>query len=235
MNIFFKHHRIGYRQNPFSALTRQEWGEIGFIPKTFRKMLFDSPRHVQLIGRIGAGKTSLLHRIEDELSHSKLSIIYEYIPEGRSKILSPLNAADLFLLDEAQRLNWWQRRKWLRQIGDPNQCRCIFTSHQDLSTYFVDYNLPLVTLNVDDIVSPSHYAEWLENRLQFFVIDPTQRVTISEDAVRFLYETFQTDMRSAEYFLYEVFEDLETAVVLTPHHLVDFLQKYPHRPTSDHH
>ena len=122
---YFFHHTLGYKKNPFGALTREEWTAVTFLPPALTKMLAEPFVHLQLLGQKGCGKTSTMLHLIRTFDAPTSNLAYEYIPEGTTKFQTDLKNCDFFFLDEAQRLNWWQRRRWL-EVGQDT--RFIFSS-----------------------------------------------------------------------------------------------------------
>ncbi len=213
---YFSHHRLGYRKNPFGALTQEEWTAVSFLPDEVEEALAEGTAHIQLLGRNGCGKTSALLQMAARLEASGQTAAYEYIPEGQNWFEKGNGRFDVFILDEAQRLNWRQRRRWLK-LGRAH--RLIFSSHADLTPYFKRRGWPLRRFDVAAAVTPATYAAWIERRLTFFAIPQTPAVTITPGASQFLYDTFGPNMREAEYFMYEVWQGLTEVGEVTAEHL----------------
>jgi len=207
---FFHAHRLGYRRNPFGALETEEWTAVSFLPIALEELLDQSPVHLQLLGPKGVGKSSTMHRL---LAHERArgtAAAYEYIPEGQHRFTSDLRGLDCFLLDEAQRLNWRERRRWLQHAkrdSGADGLRFIIASHRDLRRIFHRRGLPLASFDLATAVSPAYYQRWLDRRLDFFALSDQPRLTLAADAAAWLYAAFGRDMREAEYFLYDVWQE----------------------------
>ncbi len=219
----FHFHALGFQRNPFGALSNEEWVAVAILTPTVQEQL-ETGEHVQLIGPKGSGKSTTLRRLTAHLQNQipDAKIAYEYLPEGMSRFETTLNRLDVFLLDEAQRLNWWERNRWLRGVKN-GRLRTIFSSHEELAPLFRRKKLPLKTVELDTEITPRLYQEILWRRLSTFAIDNQPQVTFADDAIAFLYGTFKLDLREAEYFLYEVWQRLEgvgeiTAVSLQKHY-----------------
>ncbi|HID52277.1 MAG TPA: hypothetical protein EYP41_09585 [Anaerolineae bacterium] len=213
---YFSHHRLGYRKNPFGALTEEEWTAVSFLPDEAAAALAEGGTHIQLLGRDGCGKTSTLLQMAARLEESGQTAVYEYIPEGQNWFGKGNGRFDVFILDEAQRLNWRQRRRWLK-LGQAH--RLIFSSHADLTPYFKRRGWPLWSFDVATAVTPATYAAWIDRRLTYFAIPQTPAVTLAPDASQFLYDTFGPNMREAEYFMYEVWQGLTEVGEVTAEYL----------------
>lgn len=220
---YFSHHRLGYRKNPFGALTAVEWTAVSFLPDEVAAALADGRTHIQLLGRDGCGKSSLLLGMAERLRQNGQTVVYEYIPEGQNWFEQGSPDFDVFLLDEAQRLNWRQRRRWLKLGG---KHRLIFSAHVDLQAHFQRRGWPLYVFDVATAVTPATYAAWMERRLTYFAIPQIPAATLSPDAVQFLYDTFGANIREAEYFMYEVWQGLAEVGEVTAEYLAERILSY---------
>ncbi len=200
---FFFHHQFGYRQNPFAALTAEEWTAVSFIPPAVQQVMDAGFTHLQLLGPKGCGKTATLLRLAAERRAQGQTVVYEYLPEGQKHFVTPLAAGTVFVLDEAQRLSRGERKRWM--MGG-TAVTFLFSSHVDLTPHFRRAHLPLTTLSVDEGITPAYYRQWIERRLTYFALPGKRRLVLDDTAVMALYRRYGRDMREAEYFLYEVFQ-----------------------------
>ena len=212
MNAFrkrpFHFHSLGFTRNPFGALNDDEWLSIAILTPRLQKAL-QTATHVQIIGPKGCGKSTALRWLTAHLQQeNELSVVYEYLPEGSKRFNSKFDRLDVFLLDEAQRLNRRERRRWLKGVRN-GRLRTIFSSHVNLTGLFERFKMQLTTINLESQISLEHYANILNKRLGAFALDSQPKIWFSDDAVLFLYNTFQLDLREMEYFLYEVWQGLE--------------------------
>ncbi|MCP5096726.1 MAG: ATP-binding protein [Chloroflexi bacterium] len=221
----FHFHTLGYSQNPFGALTEEMWAAIAVLPQNVAQVLADETVHAQLLGPMGCGKTTTLQKAVHMFRESNHHVAYEYIAEGENKFVSSLSTVDLFVLDEAQRLNWWMRRRWLNCVAN-GRLRTIFSSHKDLSRAFRRRGLPLKTIEVHQLITLAHYESILHQRLAYFTLPNQPAAMLTEDAVRFLYISFGPDLREAEYFLYEVWQGLDKVEMITAQKLAVMLGEY---------
>ncbi len=209
---FFFHHKLGYEKNPFGALTREEWTAVSFLPPALEEILTEPFVHLQLLGREGCGKTSTMLHLMSTFDAQITNLAYEYIPEGTTKFATDLAACDIFFLDEAQRLNWWQRRRWLKFH---ESCRFVFSSHRDFTAVFRKQNLALQTIDIEAQITPAYYQKWLDQRLAYFALPHVPRVQFDPQAAPYLYANFGSNIREAEYFLYDVWQTLSEPQIVT--------------------
>lgn len=200
---FFFHHQLGYRRNPFGALTAEEWTAVAFIPPAVQQVIDAGFTHLQLLGPKGCGKTTTLLKLAAERRAQAQTVTYEYLPEGQHYFTTNPKGLDLFVLDEAQRLRWRERRRW---VGCGTAVSLLFSSHADLTPHFQRAHLPLISIWLDEGISLAHYQSWLEKRLTYFALPGRRRVELADTAVNALHQQFGRDMREAEYFLYELFQ-----------------------------
>jgi hypothetical protein len=199
---FFFHRQLGYRQNPFGALTAEEWTAVAVMPPAVQQACDAGFTHLQLLGPKGCGKTTTLLKLAAARQAQGEVVAYEYLPEGQRHFKTQPADGSVFVLDEAQRLRRGERIRWL---NGNTAVRFIFSSHIDLTPLFDRFRLPLVTVWLDAGISAAHYQRCIEKRLAYFAL-PGQRLELADTAMTALYQHFGPDMREAEYFLYEVFQ-----------------------------
>src|SRR5207248_5460657 len=109
---YFPFHALGYRSNPFRALSDEEWADIVVLPEAVLAVAA-GPNHLQILGELGHGKTSALLGLAQQLRRAGRRVAYEYLPIGHYVFTSQLTGLDVFLLDEVQRLRTAERRRLL--------------------------------------------------------------------------------------------------------------------------
>ena len=221
----FHFHTLGFSRNPFGALNDDEWPSIAILTPELQKAL-QTACHVQIIGPKGCGKSTALRWLTAHLQQeNEFSVVYEYLPEGSKRFMSKFDGLGLFLLDEAQRLNRRERRRWLMGVKN-GRFRTIFSTHANLSSLFARHKMPLTTIDLVSQISQKHYVNILSKRLVAFALDSQPKIWFSDDAVLFLYNTFQLNLREMEYFLYEVWQGLETVGEITAVSLQAHYEQY---------
>ncbi len=222
---FFHFPHIGYSRNPFGALTDEEWTAIAVLPPAIEHVLADGFEHLQLLGPMGIGKSTTLLALQTEFQRGGAEaqrkksaesaesadnkIIYEYLPEGQRYFVTETKGLDVFLLDEAQRLNWWQRRK-LAKVVSNSPLRLIISSHEDLTPLFAKKGLNLTSVDLSGEIDVGWITAVIHKRLSYFALPNQPHATLTPAAITYLVETFGQNLRQMEYFLYEVWQQLES-------------------------
>jgi hypothetical protein len=209
----FPYEKLGFSGNPFRVLTDDEWADIAVLPDDIQSVL-ESGAHLQIMGQMGRGKSTTLRGINRKLQRQGLRAEFEYIPQHHHRFKTTLSTIpDVFLLDEAQRLWWWERARLLGTIRQ-HDIRLMVSSHADLTMWFEWWRLPLTTISVETM-SPDQLARALNQRLNFFRIGTDQTTSFTDDAVEWLESQFGSDRRAMERFLYEVFQSLQSPQSIT--------------------
>jgi len=231
---FFHFPHIGYSRNPFGALTDEEWTAIAVLPPVIERILANGFDHLQLLGPMGIGKSTTLLALQawfvaaqkessrrdaetqrrkggpvarPQDAHPSNRIVYEYLPEGQRHFVTDTNKLDLFLLDEAQRLNWWQRRKLMKAAS---HLRLIISSHEDLTPLFAKKDMNLTSVDLSGEMDEGWITAVIHKRLSYFAIPNQPHATLTPTAITYLVETFGQNLRQMEYFLYEVWQQLDS-------------------------
>ncbi len=192
----------GFWSNPFRALSDAEWEAIAILPDAAHDLLRGTA-HVQILGDAGAGKSSLLRAMAREATSTGNVAVYEYLPHDAIGFQSDVPHSAWFCLDEAQRLTGTERERLITQ-GREHRCRLLLATHEDLSPWFADAAMPLLSLDLGDL-DAAHFAAVLENRLAYFARTDTPRAKFAPDTHAHLRARFGSDLRGAERFLYEYF------------------------------
>jgi hypothetical protein len=223
LDRFFPFQRIGFECNPFRSLTREEVPRLAIIPEEVKNVCLESAEHLQILGAAGSGKTTLLLGLcEGEYWDDQVPG-YEYLGEGDQSYQTDMQALDVFLLDEAQRLD---RSSLHRLINEANEgTRLVFSSHRDLSNEFRRGGLNLRSMIIE---TPSRVQirDILSKRLLYFSLGDTPEVDFTGDGIDFLFQTFGSDIRTMMDLLYEVFQDLQVTGSLTTSDLRMAIDQY---------
>jgi len=209
---YFPFHALGFRSNPFRALTDEEWAAIVVLPEAVLQAAA-SGGHLQVLGEMGRGKTSTLLGLAEQFRRDGRAVAYEYLPIGQDTFKLALAGLEVFLLDEVQRLRPDERRRLLAAAR--GGLRLIVGSHEDLAPAFTGAGLALSTVRLET-TGRVHLETILARRLAYFALPDRQpQVTLDPSAAKYLEATFGSNLRAMERFLYEVFQGLEAPVALT--------------------
>jgi len=198
--------------NPFRVLPRSELGGIYVPPNsgqvaTAAGVLNSTATVVEVLAPRGFGKSTLLAAVADRLDRRQTACLYHYLPFGQPNRLPPLYGFQVLLLDEAQRLSWWNRCRlsgWLRAAPR----RLITGTHRPR---------PLRSYSHQCIALPpltgAHLRAVFARRIAASGGDP-QQIGLDANAATLLAGDC-SDLRQAESVLYEVFQTLEAPLPRT--------------------
>jgi hypothetical protein len=207
-NQYFPSWRLGYRSNPFRAVTPEEWREVAILPERLQAVIDNPPPLTQILGDQGRGKTSSLLALEHKLNQQGWRVAYEYLPLGSKHYKLDTSDIQIFLLDEAQRLS---RRSLHRLIShasltEDSGLRLILSSHSDLTYINAEHGITPVTFHLRD--HPRSFINTLiEHRLKYFERKGHQGVSLTQDALNLLISHCDSDLRLLEKLLYETYQD----------------------------
>jgi hypothetical protein len=215
---YFPWKHLGLRANPFQSLKPEDWVEIAHLPARLAVWLQEPTPILQISGCKGAGKTSVLYALMNELSRMNFAPIYIYLPPDRIPPKLDLDQMPL-LLDEAQRLPRRSRFSLYRKavaltpesIQNP---RLILATHEDFSGEYIQFPLEFETV---DLAAPgeTELALLLEKRVQHFASGAASPVRFEPGAVRYLSDRFGDDLRSMETFLYAYFQSIPAQALIS--------------------
>ncbi|MBN2084282.1 MAG: hypothetical protein JW748_03590 [Anaerolineales bacterium] len=218
---------IGFACNPFRALTPEEWIRAAVIPENVRRAAL-AGGHLQILGETGFGKTTALRALADGFRLAGVRCAYEYLPRGSNRFQAKTSGLDVYLLDEAQRLSegfLFIRNERARLIRAAKAgVRLILGSHEDLADPFRAAGVPLRTARLHP-PAPEELAEILERRLALFA-RKDNRARFSGEAVIWLGTTFNGDLRTMEYLLYEYFQTERPAGIISGGCLREAMQTF---------
>lgn len=224
MNIpaqFTRFQRLGLKRNPFGSLTQAEEDAL-LIPIPEIETWANSRKSLQLMGERGRGKTSLLRSLLHQLTAKGQRYPYESLPEGKHFLSIPLHwPFEGIALDEAQRLSLWQKHRLFWHMRGK---RLLITTHEDLRLWFRLYGLSYETVHVAQFITPARVADILARRIAFFALDGGAQVSLSQEALDWLWRRYGDDVRGTEQALYEVFQQIEVPGPLSAETLAKILE-----------
>lgn len=183
-------------RNPFGELTPAERGELAVVDvRPWVDALQDPAVVVQFIGPCGHGKTTHLLALARALPGAG----YVYLPlTGRHP---PLPGQRPLLIDEAQRLGRWRRRRVLAGGGP-----LVLGTHVDLAPHVVRAGLQVITVRVAADRSAERLMQILNRRIEASRLEagPVPRIELPQ-AIE-LRRRYGGDIRRIEHHLYWQFQ-----------------------------
>ncbi|MFQ3647905.1 MAG: hypothetical protein SNJ54_17145 [Anaerolineae bacterium] len=214
--------RLGLRGNPFQALGPEDLLQIVVLPPRLQRLLADGFHHLELIAPKGSGKTTNLLGLCQHFAQAGAQVQYERLPPGVHRIRTHPIEADLFAIDETQRLLPHER---LRLLWLARRVRLLIGTHFTHRFEFALAGLPLVSLRVDHLTDREHLSQCVERRIHHFALNPDEPpIMLSDDAVDWLWQQHGPDLRAVSMTLFEVFQHLPAPGPLTRDALVNLLK-----------
>jgi hypothetical protein len=196
MLVTSPYQRYNLRRNPFGELTRQERAALAVVELNDWLSFLQRERVVlQFIGPCGHGKTTHLLAIQQALGNAEYVYLPEEGPQPRIGNHRPM------IVDEAQRLSFWQLRKVL-SIGGP----IVFGTHKDLSAPIGRARLAVETVDVSGHLSVQRLTQILNCRIESSRLTDGTIPCITEDQAFRLQHQFGANVRAIEHFLYDQFQ-----------------------------
>jgi hypothetical protein len=188
--------RLNLYRNPFGELTSDERAELAVVDARRWTQLLDDPKTaVQFVGSAGHGKTTHLLAIAGSLPGAAYIYLPPAGPQPRIPRRRPL------LIDEAQRLTPWQRRRVFARGGP-----LALGTHEDLSGALRRAGLEVVTVDVGADRSPEQLMQILNRRIEASRATDAPLVHIDLPQAIELRHEFGGDIREIEQHLYHQFQ-----------------------------
>lgn len=186
------------RRNPFGELTRAERAELAVVEDldTWVEALRDQRTAIQFVGNCGFGKTTHLLALERRLGSSK----YVYYPETGPRPALPRERP--VLVDEADRMGWWQHLRLLRGSGP-----IAIGTHVDYSLRLRLMGYRVLKVDLEQPREPNLVARILNRRIESSrlvegVAVPQVDLAFAEQLLR----RFHSNLRCIEQYLYDRFQ-----------------------------
>lgn len=209
MAPYFPFDDLGLSGNPFQSLLAEEWAQVAVLPEEVQAA-WSQGGDLMVIGEKGRGKTTTLLGLARRAGEAGKRRAYERLPQGRGQFLTSATNLSVFFLDEAQRLNWRGKRQ-LTAI--PSQVQLVIGSHTDLSPVLSRAGRRATTVLLD-VLDHGQLAAILRRRLAYFSTEQPSRFQFADSAVTLLLESFGSDQRAMNGFLYEYFQRLPAPGVI---------------------
>lgn len=188
--------RLNLRRNPFGELTRHERAELAVVEVDRWLAELDRERTaLQFLGPCGHGKTTHLLALGRRLPEA----VYVYLPEDGPQPRIPHSRP--LLLDEAQRLSRWQRRRVFTQYGP-----LIIASHEDHTQELARAGYRVITEHVAKSSDPQRLQQLLNRRIEASSVGRGPLPWIDLARAAELHRHFGADIRQIERVLYDEFQ-----------------------------
>jgi hypothetical protein len=195
---------LNLRRNPFGEFSSEERTQLAVVDLDAAlhhlAQAAESKRPVvQFVGEKGFGKTTHLLAIAARFPQSA----YLHIPEGESARI-PVDGEPL-LVDEAQRLTFWQRIRLFRSDRS-----LVLGTHRDFTCQLLRAGRSVLTLAADRQTNADQVSAILNARILAVRRDDAPTPCITAATAHRLFLQFGSDIRSMQHSLYEVFQQLRS-------------------------
>ena len=189
---------LNLRFNPFGELPLKYRAELAVIDLPPLLNHLERPRAVlQLIGDKGRGKTTHLLRLKACFPGAG----YVHFPEDERP---PVPDGNPLILDEAQRIPWWQRRQ-LFQRPVP----LILGTHRDFTRQLRRMGRDVKTIMAGEKTDRKRLDEIFRQRIEFARRDSGPIPSVPLATIDKLVDRYGDDIRAIEGHLYDLFQHLE--------------------------
>lgn len=188
---------LNLRRNPFGEFSVGERTLLADVDVAdFDDFLAAPSAALQFIGEKGNGKTTHLLAIRTRFPQAG----YVHIPEGeRAEV--PMGSP--IVIDEAQRLTWWQQRQLFR-----SPIPLILGTHRDFGPELRRAGRNVQTVAVCQGMNASRLTRILNARIAWVQRGRGDTPSVSCESAGRLLEEFGPDVRRILFAMYEKFQDL---------------------------
>lgn len=184
-------------RNPFGQLSLADRMAAAVVDvECWLDKLRDKRSAVQFMGDCGRGKSTHLLALLSRFPNGK----YVYLPQDGPRPSIP-HGMPLFI-DEAQRLNWWTRRRIFRR-----SVPLVLGTHADLSPALRRAGYQVETVCVASRTSVHRVHKLICRRLELARLGPGPIPDFSLEEANLLLERFGDDLRAMEDYLYQKLQD----------------------------
>ena len=189
---------LNLRRNPFGEFSEHERTTLAVVDIDEICRRLSSPTYaVQFVGDKGYGKTTHLLAIRARFSDAA----YVHIPEGER---AEVPAGCPILVDEAQRLTFWQRRSLF-----PNQVPLVLGTHRDFTRQLKAAGRHVETIHVADGTCSERLHQVLNDRIAWVQRDKGAVPSVSQNTADELLHEFGPNIRGILHELYCRFQILD--------------------------
>jgi hypothetical protein len=161
---------------------------------------------LQIVGQEGFGKSTRLEACHWMVREEwQKPCVFTYLPLGAMSVTPPdLPTRGFWFLDEAQRLNSWNRRK-LAQWVEKSGSRLVIGTHEDLSTVFKRKDIPCSTIMLEPPEIDT-LRLFVRRRLEYKRLPVSEAgagLKIPDDILEVVAGAMNHNLGRAEFILYE--------------------------------
>lgn len=190
--IQLPYRHLNLRHNPFGELTESERVDLAVVCVDDVVALLRNPKQVvQYVGEKGHGKTTHLLKIRDAFPDCG----YVHIPEGERRSVPLGNPV---LVDEAQRLTRWQRRRLFREDR-----ALVLGTHQDFQPQLQKAGRQITTIAACGQTSLNRMRQIVIDRIEFARRDSGPVPTVPDETLKRLLQSEGGDIRTMLQILYD--------------------------------
>lgn len=191
---------LNLRFNPFGELPQDIRAHLAVVDVDKIVEQLRNPHFaVQFIGDQGRGKTTHLLAIRSRIPDAR----YVYIDEYKHPPIPDVKPGGVFMIDEAQRLNWLERR-----IAFRKHAALVIGTHDDLTKPLTKSGYEVTTVQVAELCTPEHLFECFNRRIRYARRYPGPIPYFSFQTATRLFMRYGNDIRTMEGHLYDAFQNL---------------------------
>lgn len=188
---------LNLRHNPFGELSREELTNLAEVEvDSICGKLSKDGFAVQFVGEKGNGKTTHLLAIRARFADAA----YVHIAEGET---ATLPGGCPTMIDEAQRLTWWQRFRLFRSTVP-----LVLGTHRDFTTELQRAGRKVETIDVSQQTDERRLCRLLNSRIEHMRRGAGLVPTVSMETAMKLRREFGSDIRAMLHSMYVVFQNL---------------------------
>lgn len=188
---------LNLRHNPFGELSREELANLADVDvESIVARLSEDSFAVQFVGEKGYGKTTHLLAIRARFADAG----YVDIAEGET---ATLPGGHPTMIDEAQRLTWWQRFRLFRSTVP-----LVLGTHRDFAVELRRAGRKVETIEVDQRTDEQRLGRLLNARVKHMRREAGPVPTVSMETATRLRREFGADIRAMLHSMYVTFQDL---------------------------
>lgn len=189
---------LNLRFNPFGELPLEYRAKLSVIDSAPFIAHLAKPRAVlQFLGEKGHGKTTHLLTLKEHLPTSG----YVHFPEDTRP---PIPHGNPLMLDEAQRIPWWIRRRVFK-----GEKPLVLGTHQDFSSELTKWGREVWTVQAGLKTSQIQLDKIIRKRIEFARRHSGEVPVVTMNTIDKLFDKYGSDIRAIEWHLYDLFQSLE--------------------------